>query len=288
VNTTLIVTQIMTGVVGGLVYVLLALGLTLIFGLMRVVNFAHGAFYMLGAYTAVVVVGLTGSFWIALIVVPIVVGAGGLAVERGLIRPLYGRSDYDPLLLTFGLSFVLVELVKVVFGKLGKPFSAPPVLADALVLGSLYFPKYLAFMGLAAIVVVVALWLFLQRTDLGLTIRAGTQDSIMVRALGVDFDRTRAIVFALGIALGGLAGALNAPFAGVNPDMGLQILIFAFVTVVVGGLGSYWGAVAGGLLIGVVYSLTSLFFPQFAQVAVFSLMALVLLVRPTGLLGSGG
>jgi len=162
------------------------------------------------------------------------------------------------------------------------------VLADALVLGSLYFPKYLAFMGLAAIVVVVALWLFLQRTDLGLTIRAGTQDSIMVRALGVDFDRTRAIVFALGIALGGLAGALNAPFAGVNPDMGLQILIFAFVTVVVGGLGSYWGAVAGGLLIGVVYSLTSLFFPQFAQVAVFSLMALVLLVRPTGLLGSAG
>ncbi len=150
-NTTLIVTQILTGVVGGLVYVLLALGLTLIFGLMRVVNFAHGAFYMLGAYTAVVVVGLTGSFWIALIVVPIVVGAGGLAVERGLIRPLYGRSDYDPLLLTFGLSFVLVELVKVVFGKLGKPFSAPPVLADALVLGSLYFPKYLAFMGLAAI-----------------------------------------------------------------------------------------------------------------------------------------
>ncbi|MDQ6674120.1 MAG: branched-chain amino acid ABC transporter permease [Chloroflexota bacterium] len=287
-NTTLIVTQILTGVVGGLVYVLLALGLTLIFGLMRVVNFAHGAFYMLGAYTAVVVVGLTGSFWLALIVVPIVVGAGGLAVERGLIRPLYGRSDYDPLLLTFGLSFVLVELVKVVFGKLGKPFSAPPALADALALGGLYFPKYLAFMGLAAIVVVVALWLFLQRTDLGLTIRAGTQDSIMVRALGVDFDRTRAIVFALGIALGGLAGALNAPFAGVNPDMGLQILIFAFVTVVVGGLGSYWGAVAGGLLIGVVYSLTSLFFPQFAQVAVFSLMALVLLVRPTGLLGSAG
>jgi branched-chain amino acid transport system permease protein len=288
VNATLVSTQILTGIVGGLVYVLLALGLTLIFGLMRVVNFAHGAFYMLGAYAAVVVVGLTGSFWIALVVVPVVVGAGGLVVERGLIRSLYARSEYDPLLLTFGLSFVLVELVKVVFGKLGQPFSAPPALADALVLGSLYFPKYLAFMGLAAIVMVIALWVFLQRTDLGLTIRAGTQDSVMVRALGVNFDRTRAIVFALGIALAGLAGALNAPFAGVNPDMGLQILIFAFVTVVVGGLGSYWGAVAGGLMIGVVYSLTSLFFPQFAQVAVFSLMALVLLVRPAGLLGSSG
>jgi len=285
VNSTLVITQIMTGVVGGLVYVLLALGLTLIFGLMRVVNFAHGAFYMLGAYTAVVIVSLTGNFWLALIMVPVVVGLGGLGVERGLIRPLYARSDYDSLLLTFGLSFVIVELVKLGFGKLGQPFSAPPALSDTLAIGSIYFPKYLAFMGLAAIVAVVALWLFLQRTDLGLTIRAGTQDSIMVRALGVDFDRTRATVFALGIALAGLAGVLNAPFAGVNPDMGLQILIFAFVTVVVGGLGSYWGAVAGGLLIGVVYSLTSLLFPQLAQVAVFSLMALVLLARPAGLLG---
>jgi branched-chain amino acid transport system permease protein len=285
-NTTLIVTQVMTGVVGGLVYVLLALGLTLIFGLMRVVNFAHGAFYMLGAYTAVVVVGLTHNFWIALLVVPVVVGIVGLAVERGLIRPLYARSEYDSLLLTFGLSFVIVELVKVGFGKLGQPFSAPPGLADALAIGGINFPKYLAFMGLAAIVAVAVLWLFLQKSDLGLMIRAGTQDSVMVRALGVNFERTRAIVFALGIGLAGLAGVLNAPFAGVNPDMGLQILIFAFVTVVVGGLGSYWGAVAGGLLIGVVYSLTSLFFPQLAQVAVFSLMALVLLLRPAGLLGS--
>ena len=283
---TLITTQILTGVVGGLVYVLLALGLTLIFGLMRVVNFAHGAFYMLGAYTAVAVVALTHNFWVALLLVPIIVGLGGVAVERGLIRPLYERSEYDSLLLTFGLSFVLVELVKVVFGKLGQPFSAPPLLSGALSVAGINFPKYLAFMGMAAIVAVVALYAFLQRTDLGLTIRAGTQDSIMVRALGVDFARTRAIVFALGIALAGLAGVLNAPFAGVNPDMGLQILIFAFVTVVVGGLGSYWGAVAGGLLIGVVYSLTSLFFPQLAQVAVFSMMALVLLVRPAGLFGS--
>jgi branched-chain amino acid transport system permease protein len=285
-NTTLVATQVLTGVVGGLVYVLLALGLTLIFGLMRIVNFAHGAFYMLGAYVAVVIAGATGSFWLALLVVPVVVGLGGLVVERGLIRHLYARSEYDSLLLTFGLSFVLVELVKLIFGKFGQPFSAPPALSDALALAGLRFPKYLAFMGVSAVVVVVALWLFLQRTDLGLAIRAGTQDSVMVRALGINFERTRAIVFAVGIGLAGLAGILNAPFAGVNPDMGLQILIFAFVTVVVGGLGSYWGAVAGGLLIGVVYSLTSLFFPQLAQVAVFSLMAVVLLLRPAGLLGS--
>jgi branched-chain amino acid transport system permease protein len=286
VTVTLLVTQVLTGVVGGLVYVLLALGLTLIFGLMRIVNFAHGAFYMLGAYTAVVLVGWTGNFWLALLVAPVVVGGVGAAVERGLIRPLYDRSEYDSLLLTFGLSFVIVELVKLRFGKLGQPFSPPPGLADSLVLGSFVFPKYLVFMGLAAVVAVVVLWLFLQRTDLGLAIRAGTQDNVMVRALGVDFDRTRIIVFALGIALAALAGVLNAPFSGVNPDMGLQILIFAFVTVVVGGLGSHWGAVAGGLLIGVVYSLTSLLFPQMAQVAVFSLMAVILLVRPAGLLGS--
>ena len=286
-NETLLATQLLTGVVGGLVYVLLALGLALIFGFMGVVNFAHGSFYMLGAYVGLVVVGLLSNFWLALLVVPLAVGLLGALVERLLIRPLYNRSEYDSLLLTFGLTFVIIELVKARFGKLGQAFNAPPQLADALALGTtFFFPKYLVFLGLAAILVVIGLWLFLEKTDLGLLIRAGTQDSIMVRALGVDFDRTRALVFALGIGVAGLAGLLNAPIAGVNPDMGLQILIFAFVTVVVGGMGSYWGAVAGGLLIGVVYSLTSLLFPQLAQIAVFSLMALVLLVRPRGLLGT--
>jgi branched-chain amino acid transport system permease protein len=285
-NATLLVTQVLTGVVGGLVYVLLALGLTLIFGFMSVVNFAHGSFYMLGAYVGLVIVGLVGNFWLALLAVPLVVGLVGVGVERALIRPLYGRSQYDSLLLTFGLTFVVIELVKARFGKLGQSFQAPDSLADALDVGTFFFPKYLVFLGAAAIVVVVLLWLFLEKTDVGLTIRAGTEDSLMVRALGIDFDRTRALVFALGIAIAGLAGVLNAPIAGVNPDMGLQILIFAFVTVVVGGMGSYWGAVVGGLLIGVVYSLASLFFPQLAQIAVFGLMALILLVRPRGLLGA--
>jgi branched-chain amino acid transport system permease protein len=241
---------------------------------------------MLGAYVGLVVVGLFGNFWLALLAVPLVVGLVGVGVERVLIRPLYGRSQYDSLLLTFGLTFVVIELVKARFGKLGQSFQAPDSLADALTIGTFFFPKYLVFLGAAAIVVVVLLWLFLERTDVGLTIRAGTEDSLMVRALGIDFDRTRALVFALGIAIAGLAGVLNAPIAGVNPDMGLQILIFAFVTVVVGGMGSYWGAVVGGLLIGVVYSLASLFFPQLAQIAVFGLMALILLVRPRGLLGA--
>ncbi|MCC7104642.1 MAG: branched-chain amino acid ABC transporter permease, partial [Chloroflexi bacterium] len=196
------------------------------------------------------------------------------------------RSEYDPLLLTFGLTFVLIELVKAIFGKIGLPFDTPSQLVEPLDFGGLIFPKYVACLGLAAIAVIFLLWLLLEKTDVGLIIRAGTQDNVMIRALGIDFDRTRALVFAIGIGLAGLAGVLNAPITSVIPDMGLQILIFAFVTVVVGGMGSFWGAVAGGLLIGLVYSLTSLFYPQFPQIAVFAAMAIVLLVRPRGLLGS--
>ncbi len=285
---TLIATQTLTGVVSGLVFVLLALGLAIIFGFMGVVNFAHGAFYMLGAYVGLVVTYQLGlGFWLALIIVPLVVGLIGAAVERVLIRPLYSRSEYEPLLLTFGLTFVVIESVKFKFGKIGLPFDAPPALNGAIVAGKFAFPLYLVFLGVAAIVVIIGLYLFLEKTDAGLIIRAGTQDNIMVRALGINFDRTRALVFAIGIALAGLAGVLSAPLRGVDPDMGFLIIIFAFVTVVVGGMGSYWGAVVGGLLIGVVYSVTSLLFPVFAQIAVFALMALVLLVRPRGLLGTG-
>jgi branched-chain amino acid transport system permease protein len=286
-NETLILTQILTGIVGGLVYVLLALGLTLIFGFMGVVNFAHGSFYMVGAYVGLVVADrLGGGFWLAVIVVPIAVGVLGGLVERTLMRPLYHRKEYEPLLLTFGLTFVLIEIVKFFFGKIGLAFNAPAGLNDAFVSGQFIFPKYQLFLALSAVAIIVALWLLLEKTDIGLIIRAGTQDSVMVRALGIDFDRTRALVFAIGIALAGLAGVLHAPTRELSADMGLLMIIFAFVTVVVGGMGSYWGAVAGGLLIGVVYSLVSLFAQQFAQVAVFSLMALVLLVRPRGLLGT--
>jgi branched-chain amino acid transport system permease protein len=284
---TLIATQTLTGVVSGLVFVLLALGLAIIFGFMGVVNFAHGAFYMLGAYVGLVVTYQLGlGFWAALIVVPIVTGLFGAVVERLLIRPLYSRNEYEPLLLTFGLTFVMIETVKFKFGKIGLPFDAPAALNSAVVAGKFAFPMYLLFVGAASIVVIVGLYLFLEKTDVGLIIRAGTQDNIMVRALGINFDRTRALVFAIGIGLAGLGGVLSAPLRGVDPDMGFLIIIFAFVTVVVGGMGSYWGAVVGGLLIGILYSLTSLFFPIFAQIAVFGLMAVVLLVRPRGLLGT--
>lgn len=282
----LVVNQIFIGIVSGLVLVILALGLALIFGHMKVVNFAHGAFYMLGAYVGVVVLNILGNFWATLFIVPIVMGAVGVVVERFLITRMYSRSEYDPLLLTFGLTFVIVELIRIVFGPVGVPFNIPPALLGARVFGEYLFPDYLLFVAAMSVLVIILLYFVLEKTDVGLIIRAGTQDNVMVRALGIDFDGTRTIVFAMGIALAGLAGLLYAPRSGVNPEMGQVIIILTFVVVVVGGMGSFWGAVASGLLIGVVQSLTMLAYSELAQIIVFVLMALVLLARPRGLFGT--
>lgn len=282
----LIVNQLFAGLVSGAILVLLALGLALIFGHLRLVNFAHGAFYMLGAYAGYEVWRRLGSFWPALVLVPIVVGFLGVLVERTLIKRLYGRSLQDLLLLTYGLSFVIIELVKIIYGTAGRPFDIPPILIGTAIAGDVVFPYYLLFTALAAAVTVALLYLFLERTDIGLIIRAGSKDDVMVRALGIDFDRTRMLVFGMGIALAALAGLLTAPRMGVNPEMGFSVMILALVTVVVGGLGSFWGAVAGGLLIGMVQSVTALLVPQLSQLVVFILMGLVLFFRPRGLLGT--
>jgi branched-chain amino acid transport system permease protein len=282
----LIASQIFTGLVSGLLLVLVALGVTLIFGFMNVVNFAHGAFYMVGAYVGLVVLRATGNFWLALLVAPLALGLIGLGAERLLIRPLYRRSEYDPLLLTFGLTFVLIEIVRMIFGSVGLSLSAPAALTGALNVGGYVFPHYSLFIGGLSLALVLTLWLFLTKTDVGLIIRAGTQDSVMVEVLGIEVSRYRMVVFAIGIAVAGVAGILAAPRTGLTPDMGTSILIFAFVVVVIGGLGSYWGAVCSGLLVGVVTSLTALFYPALAQIVVFVLMVLVLLVRPRGLLGT--
>lgn len=282
----LIVSQIFTGIVSGLLLVLVALGLTIIFGFMNVVNFAHGAFYMVGAYVGLVVWRATESFWLGLLVVPLALALIGFVVERFLIRPMYARNIFDPLLLTFGMTFVLIEIVRIIFGSIGISLSVPEALSGTLTFGRFIFPAYFLFIAAVAILLVVVLWLFLEKTDVGLIIRAGTQDSVMVGALGIDVTRYRTLVFALGIALAGIAGLLSAPRTGLTPDMGTAILIFAFVVVVIGGLGSYWGAVVSGILTGVVISLTALFYPQLAQIVVFVFMALVLLIRPRGLFGA--
>lgn len=285
---TLLLTQVFTGLVLGMIFVLLAVGLSLIFGLLTVVNFAHGSFFMLGAYFGFFLLGFTKSFWLALVLAPLLVGAFGLLVERFLIRPLYGRSIDDPLLLTFGLSLVLVEAARLIWGKIGLTFDSPPALAGAINLGFTYFPSYRIFVIVVTALVLLALWLFLERTDLGLIIRAGARDPLMVRALGIDLGRIWLLVFGLGSALAGLAGILAAPMYGVYAEMGVTIIIQSFVVVVVGGMGSLAGAVVAGLLIGEVVGLTTLFVPKLAEIMVFIVMAVVLLVRPSGLFGEAG
>jgi branched-chain amino acid transport system permease protein len=283
-----LVPQLFTGLVLGGIFVLLAIGLSLIFGLMTVVNFAHGSLYMLGAYAGFVVLGLTGSFWAALVLAPLAVGVIGLLVERFLVRPLYGRSVDDPLLLTFGLSLVLVEAVRLVWGKTGLTLDAPRALAGFVNLGFMVFPTYRLFVIAVTVAVLITLWLFLEKTNIGLVIRAGSRDPLMVRALGIDVSRIWLLVFGLGSALAGLAGILAGPMRGVYAEMGVTIIIESFVVVVVGGMGSLLGAVVAGIIIGEVVSLTTFFAPKLADVAIFVVMAAVLLVRPSGLFGESG
>ncbi len=284
----LVALQLFTGLALGAVYVLLAIGLSLIFGMLTVVNFAHGAFYVLGAYVGYYVLSLGGSFWLCLLVVPVVVGTLGLAVERTLIRPLYGRGIDEPLLLTFGLGYVLIELVRIAFGKTGLPFDMPEALQGAVDIGIGYFPLYRLFVMAVTAVILLALWLLLEKTSFGLIIRAGARDPQIVRILGVDVAKVWLIVFGLGTAIAAVAGLMAAPLQGVSPEMGSTVLAEAFVVTVVGGMGSLMGAVVAGLLVGVVVSMTSLVAPEMAKVSIFALMAVVLLVRPQGLFGRAG
>ncbi|HXG04677.1 MAG TPA: branched-chain amino acid ABC transporter permease [Candidatus Binatia bacterium] len=280
--------QVFTGLVLGGIYVLLAIGLSLIFGLMTVVNFAHGSLYMLGAYYGFFLLGLTRNFWLALVVAPIMVGVCGLLIERFLIRRLYGRSPDDPLLLTFGLSLVLVEAVRLIWGKIGLALDPPRELAGAVNLGFMVFPLYRLFVIAVTALVLIGLWLFLERTNVGLFIRAGSRDPLMVRALGVHLGRIWMLVFGIGTALAGLAGILAGPMRGVYAEMGVTIIIESFVVVVVGGMGSLLGAIVAGVLIGEVVSLTTFFAPKLSEIMVFIVMAVVLLVRPSGLFGEAG
>jgi branched-chain amino acid transport system permease protein len=280
--------QVFTGLVLGMIYVLLAIGLSLIFGLMTVVNFAHGALFMLGAYFGVFVLTYTKSFWVALIVAPLMVGALGLLMERFLIRRLYGRSPDDPLLLTFGLSLILVEGVKLLWGKIGLTLDPPRALAGAVNLGFMSFPAYRIFLIGVTVAVLIGLYFFLGRTNIGLIIRAGSRDPLMVRALGIDLGRVWLVVFGIGTALAGLAGILAGPMRGAYAEMGVTMVIESFVVIVVGGMGSLLGAVVAGLLIGQVVGLTTLFMPKAAEIMVFVVMAVVLLVRPSGLFGEAG
>ena len=280
--------QLLTGVALGSIYALLALGLCLIFGMLGVVNFAHGAFFMVGAVLGVYFLGLTGNFFFSLLLVPIVTGGIGLVTERFLIRPLYGRGIDYPLLLTFGLSYVLIEVMRVTFGIEGLPSITPDSLKGSMNVGIGYFPKYRIFLIVMTALIILGIWFFIQKTRYGLIIKAGSRDPEIVKVLGVDVAKVWLLVFGIGTAIAGLSGILASPTRSVNPEMGIPILAESFVVTVVGGMGSPIGAVVAGLLVGVVYSLTSLFAPALAELSIFVLMAVVLLIRPQGLFGKSG
>lgn len=284
----LLALQLMTGVALGAVYALLAIGLSLIFGMLTVVNFAHGAFFMVGAFFGVYAMALTGSFWFSLVLVPIATGALGLLCERFLVRPLYGRGIDYPLLLTFGLSYVLIEAMRIIFGIEGLPSSTPTALKGSVNLGFGYFPLYRLFLIAATAVIVVGLWIFIEKTRYGLIIRAGSRDPEIVKVLGIDISKVWLLVFGIGTAIAGLSGLLAAPTRAVNPEMGIPILAESFVVTVVGGMGSLPGAVIAGLLVGIVFAMTSLFAPEYAEMSIFVLMAVVLLIRPQGFFGKTG
>ena len=288
ITVNLIVQQLITGLALGSIYVLVGVGLSLVFGLLTIVNFAHGAFFMVGAYVGVFVFARTGNFWICMVAVPLVTGALGLLVERFLVRPLYGRGIDYPLLLTFGLAYVMMDLVRMLFGVQGEQFDTPEILQGAVDIGVGMFPLYRLFLIVVTATVVFGLWLFLEKTRFGLIVRAGARDPLVLRVLGIDISKVWLAIFGVGTAIAGLAGLLAAPMRGVSPEMGVPVLIEAFVITVVGGMGSLAGAVVAGLMVGVVVSFTTLFQPEFAEFSMFALMAIMLIVKPNGLFGRKG
>ncbi|ANN76587.1 branched-chain amino acid ABC transporter permease [Bordetella flabilis] len=279
--------QLVNGVGIGMLYFLLAVGLSIIFGLLRFVNFAHGAFYLLGAYFCYQAVAWGLNFWLALFAVPLVVALLAWLTERTLLRRIYDQAHEFHILVTVGLALVLQEAVILVWGPLGDNVATPGLLQGVVMWGGFVYPKYRLFVIAFTAVFAVLLWWVLEGTRLGSAVRAGSESTEMVSLLGINVFRVFGLVFALGAGTAALAGALAAPIRGVDPFMGLEALGVAFVIVVVGGMGSFAGALAGGLLIGIVQSVMSTLWPEGARLMIYVAMAAVLLLRPHGLLGRG-
>lgn len=285
--TQLILFNVFNGVIIGAFYALMALGLSLILNLSGVINFAHGGFLAVGAYLAYTMMPYTG-FWLALVIAPLLTALLGLAVERVLIRPLYGRDPLYSLLLTFGLAFMLQDGTRYLWGPQTLPFQVPASLTSPLSDTFFFLTGYRLLMMALAVVAVGGLFLILNRTRLGMRIRAGTADLDTVSVLGVNVRVLRNLNFGLGIYLAGLAGILAAGQLGLQPTIGDSLIMPSFVAIIVGGLGSLPGTLLGGILIGVASSVTSVFFPSATEAVMYVMMALVLLIRPRGLLGEEG
>jgi branched-chain amino acid transport system permease protein len=278
--------QLLLGLVNGSFYAMLSLGLAVIFGMLNIINFAHGALYMMGAMLAWMGMEYLGlNYWIMLVVAPLVVGVLGLLIERLLLRWLYKLDHLYGLLLTFGITLVMEGLFRSFYGVSGQPYDVPPELAGAINVGFMFLPKYRAWVVVASLVMCFAVWALIEKTRLGALLRAGTENPRLVQAFGVNVPVMVSLTYAGGVALAAFAGVLAAPIIQVSPLMGSNLIIVVFAVVVIGGMGSILGAILTGLGLGVIEGLTRVFKPEASNVVVFVVMALVLLARPAGLFG---
>ncbi len=281
----LFIFQLLNGIGIGMIYFLLSAGLTLIFGLMRFVNFAHGAFYLIAAYLTFSCTLLTGSFWLALFLVPFIVALFAVVIERSLLRHTYGLPHEAQILITFGLALLIQEVIIIAYGPLGQNVPTPKALAGVVFLGPYVYPAYRLFVVAVAASIALLLWFTIERTKLGSILRAGSESSEMVGLLGINVNLVFSLTFALGGALAGMAGVLAAPIRGVEPFMSAESLGIAFVVIVVGGLGTLSGALVGGILIGLIQSVMSTLWPEGSHLMIYAAMAVVILTRPAGLMG---
>jgi branched-chain amino acid transport system permease protein len=280
--------QLVNGITLGMLYILVALGLNIILGLMGVINFSHGSFFMLGAYLMYQFNGMIG-FWAAIVVSALIVGLLGMLFESALIRPLYRRIPEYTLLLTFGTALIFTQVVRKVWGDDAVRVDTPPYIPDSINIGGLAFPFYKdVFLVLLTVVSLAGVWLLLNKTNIGIIIRAGTRDAEMVKILGINMPLMFTVVFGLGSLMAGLAGALAAPIYAIQPSLASEWIVLTFVIVIVGGIGSFWGAIVGGLLIGILTSLMALIWPPAVEMTGYIIMGIILLVRPRGLFGVEG
>jgi branched-chain amino acid transport system permease protein len=278
--------QLLIGLINGSFYAMLSLGLAIIFGLLNIINFTHGAQYMMGAFCAWFLLNWLGiGYWPSLVIAPIVVGATGIAIERLLLRHIKGLDHLYGLLLTFGLALVIEGLFRQRFGSSGLPYTIPPELQGGRNLGFMFLPIYRGWVVVASLGICLATWFVIERTRLGSFLRAATENPTLVQAFGVDVPRMVTLTYGGGVALAALAGVLAAPIYQVSPLMGSNIIIVVFAVVVIGGMGSILGAIVSGFALGLVEGLTKVFYPEASSTVIFVIMALVLLVKPAGLFG---
>jgi branched-chain amino acid transport system permease protein len=278
--------QLLLGLVNGSFYAMLSLGLAVIFGLLNVINFSHGALYMMGAFIAYIGVTSYGlNYWMMLVCAPLVVGAFGIAVEKTMLRWLYKLDHLYGLLLTFGITLLLEGVFRSFFGVSGQTLDVPEELTGATDLGFMMLPNYRAWVVVASLVICLGTWFVIEKTRLGAYLRAGTENPKLVEAFGINVPRMVTLTYGFGVALAGLAGVLAAPVINVTPLMGSNLIIVVFAVVVIGGMGSILGSIITGLLLGVIEGLTRVFYPEGSEVVVFVVMVIVLLLRPAGLFG---